>query len=78
MKERSHIGFDNEKYLRKQTASIMKTLKDKVDSILCLHTSDIERIKVRADPGCEAGLRKLIINFTCDPEFSGKSFFIIG
>lgn len=29
-------------------------------------------------PGDEAGLRKLKVNLTCDPEFSSKSLFISG
>jgi uncharacterized protein (UPF0371 family) len=29
-------------------------------------------------PGDEAGLRKLKVNVTCDPEFSSKSLFILG
>jgi uncharacterized protein (UPF0371 family) len=29
-------------------------------------------------PGDEAGLRKLNVNLTCDPEFSSKSLFIYG
>ena len=29
-------------------------------------------------PGDEAGLRKLKVNVTCDPEFSSKSLFISG
>jgi len=29
-------------------------------------------------PGDEAGLRKLKINLTCDPEYSSKSLFISG
>ncbi len=29
-------------------------------------------------PGDEAGLRKLKVNVTCDPEYSSKSFFIAG
>jgi len=29
-------------------------------------------------PGDEAGLRKLQVNLTCDPEFSSKSLFIRG
>jgi len=27
-------------------------------------------------PGDEAGLRKIKVNVTCDPEYSGKSLFI--
>ena len=29
-------------------------------------------------PGDEAGLRKLKVNLTCDPEYSSKSLFISG
>ena len=29
-------------------------------------------------PGDEAGLRKLRVNLTCDPEFSGKNLFVNG
>lgn len=48
-----------------------------LDSLKLLRGCEVHLTHIPT-PGDEAGLRKLKVNVTCDPEYSSKSLFIIG
>lgn len=46
-----------------------------LENLKCLRDCEVHLTHIPT-PGDEAGLRKLKVNVTCDPEYSSKSFFI--
>jgi uncharacterized protein (UPF0371 family) len=48
-----------------------------LETLKFLHGCEVHLTHIPS-PGDEAGLRKLKVNLTCDPEYSGKSLFIGG
>jgi uncharacterized protein (UPF0371 family) len=48
-----------------------------LETLKLLHNCEVHLTHIPT-PGDEAGLRKLKVNLTCDPEYSGKSLFLGG
>jgi hypothetical protein len=79
------IGFDNEKYLRSSTTTPRghRAPQDPggLRHHLRLRRAEDNRRPGRVGhhiptPGDEAGLRKLGVNLTCDPNFASKDLFV--
>ena len=76
-RERISLNLDETLILLGVSALTNKDAKKAVECLKELHNCEVHMSHMPGS-GDEAGLRKLQVNLTCDPQFSSQSLFISG